>query len=35
VLEGPSQPDVYLETGDAIIVIEGKGRDPGLSSSRD
>jgi hypothetical protein len=24
VLEGPSQPDVYLDSGDAVIVIEGK-----------
>ncbi len=24
VLEGPTQPDVYLETSDAVVVIEGK-----------
>lgn len=29
VLEGPSQPDVYLETDDAIIVIEGKRTEAG------
>jgi hypothetical protein len=29
VLEGPSQPDVYLETENAIIVIEGKRTESG------
>ena len=29
VFEGPSQPDVYLETEQAIIVIEGKRTEPG------
>jgi hypothetical protein len=28
VLEGPSKPDVYLETSDTIIVIEGKRTEP-------
>ena len=28
ILEGPSQPDVYLETGHMIVVIEGKRTEP-------
>jgi hypothetical protein len=28
ILEGPSQPDVYLETGNMIVVIEGKRTEP-------
>jgi hypothetical protein len=29
ILEGPSRPDAYLETPDAIIVVEGKRTEPG------
>ena len=35
VLEGPSQPDVYLETDDAIIVIEGKRTEAGPTRTTD
>lgn len=35
VLEGPSQPDVYLETDDAIIVIEGKRTESGPTRTTD
>lgn len=28
-LEGPSQPDVYIETAELIVVIEGKRTEPG------
>jgi hypothetical protein len=33
VLEGPSQPDVFLDTDDAIVVIEGKRSEPDLATS--
>jgi len=33
ILEGPSRPDAYLETPDAIVVIEGKFTEPGLTTS--
>ena len=33
VLEGPSRPDVFLETPDAIIVIEGKRIEPHHTTS--
>lgn len=33
VLEGPSQPDVFLDTADCIIVIEGKRSEPDLATS--
>lgn len=33
VFEGPSQPDVYLETPDALIVIEGKRTEPSPTTS--
>ncbi|NQT91310.1 MAG: hypothetical protein HQ559_01010 [Lentisphaerae bacterium] len=33
VLEGPSQPDVYLETEKTIIVIEGKGTESGPTTN--
>lgn len=29
ILEGPTCPDVYLETPDALIVVEGKWTEPG------
>jgi hypothetical protein len=32
VLEGPSSPDLVLETEDAIIVIEGKRTEPGATT---
>jgi hypothetical protein len=32
VLEGPTRPDVYLETFDAIIVIEGKRTEAGATT---
>jgi hypothetical protein len=35
VLEGPSQPDVYLETSDTIIVIEGKRTEPAATRTTD
>ncbi len=35
VLEGPSQPDVHLETDDAIIVIEGKRTESGPTRTTD
>lgn len=35
VLEGPSQPDVYLETDDAIVVIEGKRTESGPTRTTD
>lgn len=33
ILEGPSRPDAYLETPDAIVVIEGKRTEPGPTTS--
>ncbi len=33
VLEGPSQPDVYLETENMIIVIEGKRTEPNSTAA--
>jgi hypothetical protein len=33
VLEGPSQPDVYLETKDLMVVIEGKRTEPAPTTS--
>jgi hypothetical protein len=33
VLEGPSQPDVYLDTADSVVVIEGKRSEPDLATS--
>jgi hypothetical protein len=33
VLEGPSQPDVYLDTGEVVVVIEGKRTEPGPTTS--
>jgi hypothetical protein len=33
VLEGPTQPDVYLDTEEAVIVIEGKRSEPGPTTS--
>ncbi len=33
VLEGPSQPDVFLDTDSAIVVIEGKRSEPDLATS--
>jgi hypothetical protein len=35
VLEGPSQPDVYLDTAEAVIVVEGKRTETGLTTSTD
>ncbi|MGE0816175.1 MAG: hypothetical protein AB7O28_10675 [Vicinamibacterales bacterium] len=32
-LEGPSQPDVFLETKDLLVVIEGKRTEPGPTTS--
>jgi hypothetical protein len=29
LFEGPSQPDVYIETRDLIVIIEGKRTEPG------
>jgi hypothetical protein len=29
VLEGPTQPDVFLDTAEAVVVIEGKRTEPG------
>ena len=33
VLEGPSQPDVYLDSADAVIVVEGKRTETGPITS--
>src|SRR5712691_1040264 len=33
VLEGPSQPDVYLDTEEVVVVIEGKRSEPGPTTS--
>ena len=33
ILEGPSHPDVFIETKDALIVIEGKRTEPGPTTS--
>jgi hypothetical protein len=33
VLEAPTQPDVYLDTEEAVIVIEGKRSEPGPTTS--
>jgi hypothetical protein len=33
VLEGPTQPDVYLDTEEVVIVIEGKRSEPGPTTS--
>lgn len=33
IFEGPSQPDAYLETRDALIVIEGKRTEPAPTTS--
>jgi len=33
VLEGPSQPDVFLDTADCVVVIEGKRSEPDLATS--
>jgi hypothetical protein len=33
VLEGPSQPDVFLDTADSIVVIEGKRSEPDLATA--
>ena len=33
VLEGPSQPDVFLDTADSVVVIEGKRDEPDLATS--
>jgi len=33
VLEGPSQPDAFLDTADAVVVIEGKRSEPDLATS--
>jgi hypothetical protein len=33
VLEGPSQPDVFLDSADALVVIEGKRSEPDLATS--
>jgi hypothetical protein len=33
VLEGPSQPDVFLDTADSVIVIEGKRSEPDLATA--
>ena len=33
VLEGPSQPDVFLDTAEAVVVIEGKRTEPDLATS--
>jgi hypothetical protein len=33
VLEGPSQPDVYLQTEEAIVVIEGKRTESGPTTT--
>ena len=35
VLEGPTQPDVYLDTAEAVIVVEGKRTETGLTTSTD
>jgi hypothetical protein len=35
VLEGPSQPDVYLASEDAVIVVEGKRTEAALTTSTD
>jgi hypothetical protein len=35
VLEGPSQPDVYLASDDAVIVVEGKRTEAVLATSTD
>ena len=32
ILEGPTFPDVYLETKEALIVVEGKRTEPGLTT---
>ncbi len=33
VLEGPSQPDVFLDTAESLVVIEGKRSEPDLATS--
>jgi hypothetical protein len=33
VLEGPTQPDVYLDTDEVVVVIEGKRSEPGPTTS--
>jgi hypothetical protein len=33
VLEEPSQPDVFLDTADSVVVIEGKRSEPDLATS--
>jgi hypothetical protein len=33
VLEEPSQPDVFLDTADCVVVIEGKRSEPDLATS--
>ncbi|MGH7514879.1 MAG: hypothetical protein ACREOQ_18390 [Gemmatimonadales bacterium] len=33
VLEGPSQPDVFLDTAECVVVIEGKRSEPDLATS--
>jgi hypothetical protein len=33
VLEGPSQPDVFLDTAESVVVIEGKRSEPDLKTS--
>jgi hypothetical protein len=35
VLEGPSQPDVYLASDDTVIVVEGKRTEAALTTSTD
>jgi len=35
VLEGPTQPDVYLDTEEVVVVIEGKRSEPGPTTSTD
>lgn len=33
VLEGPSEPDVYLETDEVVVIVEGKRTEPGPAIS--
>jgi hypothetical protein len=35
VLEGPTQPDVYLDSAEAVIVVEGKRMETGPTTSTD
>lgn len=33
IFEGPTQPDVYIETDDLVVVIEGKRTEPGPTTT--